>query len=460
MTSRLILPIALILWPLPTLMAQESNSAGRQQAATDEGSPSSTGKKPKMMSLTPKLPDYKGDFWSRSYLTGDWGGARTKLAEDGITFKLDVVQNLQGNARGGADTMSAFRYSGAALYSITFDTARMGLWPAGQLLLKGETQFGQSINGKVGSLLAANATGLFPLPDDSGVTTLTDVVYTQFLSEKFGFALGKIDFRGGDQNVFAHDEATQFMNLAFLANPIVLSYAPYTSLTGGIFFKPTDWLVVSFTALDSFGRPDTPGFDTAFHSPQGTTFINEWDFTIKPFGKPGHQRFGVVYSNKDFRLLDQDLRLGGPFKLLSFIRQFGLDADTKPDDWAIYYNFDQYVYTEAEDPTQGIGVFGRFGWSSGEANPFKTFYSIGIGGKGVIPSRDHDTFGLGYYYAHMSYDLPALLSIGDEQGVELYYNFEVTPWLHITPDLQYIIDPGGGADDDALVYGIRTVMSF
>jgi len=88
------------------------------------------------------------------------------------------------------------------------------------------------------------------------------------------------------------------------------------------------------------------------------------------------------------------------------------------------------------------------------------FYSIGIGGKGILRTRDNDTFGLGYYYLAMSDDIADFLDLDSEQGIELFYNIEVTPWLHITPDIQYIIDPGGGAEDDALVCGVRMQMTF
>ena len=57
-------------------------------------------------------------------------------------------------------------------------------------------------------------------------------------------------------------------------------------------------------------------------------------------------------------------------------------------------------------------------------------------------------------------DLGDFFGLDSEQGIELYYNIEVAPWLHISPDIQYIIDPGGGAYDDALVCGIRVQMSF
>jgi len=53
----------------------------------------------------------------------------------------------------------------------------------------------------------------------------------------------------------------------------------------------------------------------------------------------------------------------------------------------------------------------------------------------IIPERDNDTFGLGYYHANLSDDLPGILGAHSEQDIELYYNIEVTPWLHISPDL-------------------------
>jgi hypothetical protein len=53
-------------------------------------------------------------------------------------------------------------------------------------------------------------------------------------------------------------------------------------------------------------------------------------------------------------------------------------------EWALYYNFDHFFFTEADDPAQGVGIFGRFGYG-GEPNILEQFYSLGVGGKGSIP---------------------------------------------------------------------------
>ncbi len=69
---------------------------------------------------------------------------------------------------------------------------------------------------------------------------------------------------------------------------------------------------------------------------------------------------------------------------------------------------------------------------------------------------------MGYSYTRFS-DIPLtdILGINNAQTVEVFYNIEVTPWLHITPDLQVLINPGGVDDRDvAVVYGLRMQMTF
>jgi porin len=61
----------------------------------------------------------------------------------------------------------------------------------------------------------------------------------------------------------------------------------------------------------------------------------------------------------------------------------------------------------------------------------------------MLAGREHDRFGVGYYYAII--ENPTLRGpivrrslLEDEWGVELFYNIAVTPWMLLTPDLQII----------------------
>ncbi len=89
--------------------------------------------------------------------------------------------------------------------------------------------------------------------------------------------------------------------------------------------------------------------------------------------------------------------------------------------WAVYYNFDQYLYQPEKNVDRGL--FGRFAASDGVANPLKYFYSIGLGGKGLIPIRPLDQFGIGYFYGTVgTAQIPSSLGFHDIQGFEAYYN--------------------------------------
>lgn len=465
----------------PGQSATDGPPDAQDETATSQ--PSTTSQPAGMPSLIQTLPDYSGDIWNRSFMLGDWGGARTELAEHGILFEFDLTQIIQGNAHGGKDTSNAFRYSGSVDYTLRFDTARMGLWPGGLITLSGETIFGQSVNSKAGAISPVNTDALFPFPDDSGLTTLSEFSITQALSEKLVITAGKLNVLQGDDNVFAHSEKTQFLNTAFRVNPVLFTASPYTAMGGGVILLPTDWLTITTFVLDNDPEGDASrtGFNTAFHGRNWLSVAQEFTFKWNPFGKPGHQRFGWFWTTRDFldfsvdprinlpvrfftqRLLPRQL-VPRPLRAIRFADRIysGVELDTKTSDWGVYYNFDQYLYTEPDDPEQGWGIFGRFGYDGGGANIFSSFYSAGVGGKGVIPGRDNDTFGFGYYYADFTNDLPDALHIDGEQGVELFYNIEITPWLHITPDLQVIINPGGGFGDRdvAIVYGVRAQMTF
>lgn len=472
MTTRI---VCAILGLALAAMGQEAGSPAATRPAE------SAAEKPPVQSIIQTLPDYTGDLSLRKYLTGDWGGTRTELANKGILFDLDVTQLLQGNAHGGRDTNNAFRYSGSVDYYLKLDTARMGLWPGGLLSLHGETKIGDNVNPKVGSLMPANFQGVLPVPDDPGATTLSEFYFMQALSEQFVILAGKVDGTAlVDQNAFASNQRTQFMNTGLRINPVLFYATPYTTMAAGAVWLPTKWLQITTAVADNDpdGAVTKTGFNTAFHGRDWYTVMQEFAFTLKPFGKTGHQRMGWFWTSRDFAEIGGDGRIQFPrvigprliarqllprwARVLRLGNQlYNLtDLEKSADTWGLFYNFDQYLLTEADDPEQGIGVFGRFGYGA-QPGLFEQFYSFGLSGRGSIPIRDRDTWGIGYYHANINDKINPVFGLDSEQGVEVYYNIEITPWCHITPDLQVIMNPGGSSRHDvAIVYGLRMQMTF
>ena len=389
---------------------------------------------------------YSGDLWRRSTLSGDWWGVRNDLAAKGLTIEMSVTQVGQGVVGGGKN--GAWEYGGRGDMVMNVDSGKLGLWPGGFLNFELEGNWASSVNPKTGALMPVNTNQMLPLPpgDIFGIPALN---FTQFLSPYFGLTIGKyatITETSGDMNEFAHGKGnTQFMNGAFNFNPAMLLTVPYSVLGTGIIVLPTKdpkEAIVNLLVLQTNGTATTSGFEDL--NGNKITVAGEGRLRTDFFGLTGHQLFGVSYSNKKFTALDQSVRL------ITENRAF----EGSKGSWNIYYNFDQYLYEPKKGSGQGAGIFGRFGASDGNPNPIHFFYSIGIGGKGIIPGRPLDRFGLGYYFIDVK--SPELQNppqttkfLRDEYGFEAFYNFALTPWMMLTPDIQIV----RGAQKDKITLG-------
>jgi porin len=413
-------------------------------------------------------PTYSGDLLNRSTLTGDWGGARNELAAKGVTIDLGLTQVEQGVVGGGKN--STWEYGGRGDITVNADSQKLGWWPGGFMNLEVEGNFSNSVNGNTGALMPVNTSQLFPEAgsDNFNVSALN---FTQFLSQNFGVSLGKLATltpTSGDMNEFAHGKGdTQFMNMAFNINPVALLTVPYSTLGAGAIVLPTKdpkEAIVSFFVLQTNGSSKTSGFNDL--DANQLTFAGEGRVRTDFFGLTGHQLVGAAYSNKNFASLDQNLR----FIVVDRAIQ------EKNNSWAVYYNFDQYLYEPNKGSGQGVGLFGRFGASDGNPNPIHYFYSLGFGGKGIIPGRPNDRFGLGYYYISVSNPtftgpLATREFLRNEYGFEAFYDVALTPWMQLTPDIQVVrpsqkdvvtvgIPPSRQGIDTATVVGVRLQMQF
>lgn len=406
------------------------------------------------------LEDFSGDISSRSRMTGDWNDARTEWAEKGITLEIDWAQYFMGVVDGGRD--EKFEYGGSLDYKLNLDLHRMGVLPGGLITFRAETLYGESLRDESGVVSPVNTDLLFPLTDnaDDNVTTITTLSYTQFLSDTFGLILGKLDTLDGDANEFAgHRGSRQFMNLSFVANPVTGVTAPYSTLAAGFLWLPNDQVLLTASIYDSEDSSTTSGFDTVFED--GTGVAGELYLQHKLADKPGGQMFGFSYGfDGEFVVLDAR-------QIRALLPRFTLDRES--ESWSVYWNLWQYIQI-ADDyekidvfdgkTEQGWGVFLRGGLADEDTNPVESFVSGGIGGRGIVPGRDHDSFGIGYYYATTPDGrLATLLGFEDSgQGAEFYYDFAFTPWMHLTANVQ-IIDPAFKGDDTYVVGG-RLVTSF
>jgi carbohydrate-selective porin OprB len=100
-------------------------------------------------------------------------------------------------------------------------------------------------------------------------------------------------------------------------------------------------------------------------------------------------------------------------------------------------------------PLRGIGIFGRVGYAPQATNPVTSYASVALIAHGLFNGREYDSFGAGFYYNKISSNLKtdiAQLTLGNagasnESGIEVFYNFAVTPAIRLIPSYQHIWHP-------------------
>ena len=127
----------------------------------------------------PAATPYSGDIWTRSTLSGDWGGLRNELAAKGVTLDMSITQVGQGVVGGGKN--GAWEYGGRGDLILNLDSGKLGLWPGGFFNFEMEGNWASAVNAKTGALMPVNSSQTFPLPpgDMFGVSAWN---FTQFLS--------------------------------------------------------------------------------------------------------------------------------------------------------------------------------------------------------------------------------------------------------------------------------------
>ena len=396
------------------------------------------------------LQTYAGDLWTRSTLTGDWGGGRTWLKEHGITLTPRLTQFYQGMTSGDGDT--DFEYGGKADLMLNADLNKLGLWKGLSLTVHFEYNFGHSVNGRGGTLMPVNVALMFPGIEGQDAYDFSSVYFKQMFGDSVSLILGKISiidycvpkpFMGGGG-------IDSFWNIVFSAPP---SGTVPASFLGGILTVRTEPATFGLWVYDPNSALNKSGLENPFND---ATIRGSVSFPVTIAGLKGHQGLAVSYSTKngtDYETVDDEL-LAPPASKGT--------VGTKKDRYYFSYTFDQYLYQSKENPKEGVGLFGQFAMSDGNPNPLYLLAFGGVGGAGLIPGRNRDTWGAGYYYAALGSDLKDSLShimkIGDEQGWEIFYNFSLTPWLTLGADVQ-IIKPSL-ADDTAVFSGLRTLIRF
>jgi porin len=407
------------------------------------------------------IPEYSGDWKTREFLSGDWGGTRGKWANKGLTFDFHWLQAGQGVVSGGVD--EGWAYVTNLDYYINLDLMRMNVLPGALISFRAQSRFGATVNGDTGLLLPVNTYSYFPFTtetDDDVPFTITELNYTQFFSEKFGLLLGKVTTMNTANEFAGGQGRTQFMNFQFSYSAVFAQVVPYSTLAVGAVWLPSPKVTVTSMFMNTKDASTNSGFGDIG---DGTAWWSSVDYQYRAGRLPGGGTVGFVFAfDGDFA------RIGG----INIDPGLGISIEKKSEAWAGTWSAWQYVYLKGEapeliDPTdgrqdlEGLGVFLILGLADKSTNPASFSVAAGLSGCGMIPSRGNDTYGLGYFYNDLQDPRSiALIELGGStQGLEVYYNLAIVRSIALSFDFQWT-QSAIRRIDDAIVLGARLNVRF
>jgi porin len=258
-----------------------------------------------------------------------------------------------------------------------------------------------------------------------------------------------------DEDFFAGGGTERFLNLAQIGPLTVLRQVPLVTNAVNLAYIRGGEPFFTFSLMDPNDHSTDPGLSDLFAD--GVTFAPGITLPAKYFGKTAKHSFGGAITTKAYTPFDairQAIIPGPPIN----------PVEPQRGSWSVSYTFRQYLVERAA--RDGWGFFGQVSFADQATSPVTTFFAVGLGGNGLIPSRKRDEFGLSYAYTDMSdvlKDNLDLLPLGGrlqvEHQVEMFYNLYLTPWLQLTGDLQ-ILRPNRPAADTAVVPAVRLRVVF
>ncbi len=381
--------------------------------------------------------NFLGSWAKKEYFTGNWGGSREILMDKGIDIFGFYYTTVLGNPIGGR--AKGLSYAGLLDVFINLDLEKLvglegssfrisGYWSSGRSLT--EDFIGNFFN--VSSAFNGDSVGLYQFYFEQSL-----------FDDILNIALGRL--ATGD-DFMTSPIFYNFVSLAFDQNPVSIffnipSFTANPTSTWGLRAKiaPLKEFYAMFGVYDSnpaTGRIRFRNFEPSFNG-EGL-IIGELGFSVNKRrdsdGLPGNYKIGAYYDTSDFALLsDPEAKRSG--------------------NYGFYLLMDQMIYSEGgAGSDEGLTPFATFTLApSNDINTFPFFFSTGMVYEGLFPSRDTDTTSFGFSYGNVSKEL-----IGQDFEVlmELTYIFNITPWLSVQPDIQYVIHPGGSSEtSNALVIG-------
>ncbi len=390
----------------------------------------------------------------RAKLSGDWWGFRNVLSENGFDFELiykaDLLSNISGGARRATTTLDNIDIILLADLekSIGFNNTNLTVHFLGN-------------SGGVPSELAGASQGISNIEAVSAWKFYQILIERKFFDERFSVALGLYDL---NSEFDVRETSGIFINPSHgIGDEIAKSglngpsIFPTTSAAIRFKYKSENGNYFQTAILDGVpGNPDNPN---------GTHIIlNKKDGLLLT------AEIGIISESDE--QLDNKIALGAwtytsKFEKANLTGTSG-NAISLKKNYGFYITAEKLLTANFENPSKNLSAFLRIGYANKNINPVDFYIGTGLKFTGLFFGRDMDEMGVALAFSHNSFFfrnnaeiLEEMIMKEFELNIEATYLMQLTPWLKIQPDVQYIINPSCcPKTNSAFVIGSRIEINF
>ncbi|MBN2106204.1 MAG: carbohydrate porin [Deltaproteobacteria bacterium] len=387
-----------------------------------------------------RLPGHEEFLTCDHFSDNLWGLHSTLEEKYGLSFELLYLQDIFWNTRGGINTHDSGEYPRLFGLYVELDTAKAGLWENGTFFLGLEHISGRNPS----ETQTGDWQWLSWLSSYERRNQVSEFWYKHtFFDEKLWIKLGKME-SNYDFNYMEY--SLEFLNSSAMFNPTLIALPTYPDQDWGavIGVNPAQWFSCNFGVYQ--GKINgSRSVGNTLDDLRGPMLIVEPSFKYDLGGLPGKVNVGAWWNGRRFDAYHKHPTTheyhGKAYGFYGFVQQ--LLWKENPD---------------AEDCSQGIGVFAEYGWAAKDRSEIEDFAGGGLRWQGAIPGRDDDVMGLGAFTMYFSDQ--AGFADHSETALELFYKIQLTGWMALQPDVQYITNPGGDGNRNAVAVGGRLEFVF
>jgi porin len=399
-------------------------------------------------------PGSQSDILHQTWLLGEWNGLRGEMNESGADFSVIYKGDNFSNLAGGLSRGRAYMHNFDAVLSVDAETM-VGM-TGSKFLVHFISNNGGSFNKLVGD---AQMVSNIEAP---GMTKL----YELWLEQAFTFASGSVLTGLYDLNREFYVTRTSgvFLNASHGIGKEIAqtgmngpSIFPNTSFALRLRLQPLSNWYVQAVALDAVpGAPGNPSaVSFSMSRDDGALMVAEIGYCKDAAeSDPSYAKFalGAWWYSSSF-----DELITGPAG----------DVIRSRANSGAYLLAEQMILNRGGSASRGLALFARAGFANSRINEFD--YHVGVGAVyvGLFDGREADVAGIALAHAHAGTEFRSVMVeegnmvMAGELTLEFTYRGQLTPWLALQPDVQYIVHPGADAAiGAATVIGARVEVSF